>query len=70
MAANLASNAGDALVVGSGFRGRPSRSRRTALGGAAQRQDLKCEVGEFFDRAPYYIARGYEAEAASASRMA
>ena len=29
-------------------------------------QELNSQVGEFFDRALYHLARGYEAEAASA----
>jgi hypothetical protein len=29
-------------------------------------QELNYQVGEFFDRALYYLARGYEAEAADA----
>ena len=31
-------------------------------------QELNYQVGEFFDRALYYLARGYEAEAASGGR--
>jgi hypothetical protein len=33
-------------------------------------QELNYQVGEFFDRALFYLARGYEAEAAGASRVA
>ena len=32
-------------------------------------QELNYQVGEFFDRALYHLARGYEAEAAIAARL-
>ena len=52
-------------------------TRRIAIGleiardhGLAELQALEAAVGEFFDRAVYYLVRGYEMQAATPPRSA